>query len=308
MSRFESIKQRGNMPQRSLPWAISIGVHLLIAVIGLFVAWSTASPGPKKVIVPLTTFAGDVVAEDLELPEDFELSVSSEQQQTAEAIDVAPADPPDMLEIKRESPLSAIDVEVSLPLPPGTTTDRPELAVQLFGVGGNARTVVFLVDASGSLVDALPEVIAELSRSIRKLSNEQRFTVIFFQGGRVIQVPVPHQGLKRATADAKRAVIRWIALDSGNIRATGSTSPIVALEQAIKLKPELIFVMSDDFRGIGDTAASQRDMLRRVASAVGKQNLAINTIEFNDADRAGILRRIAEQHGGTYKHVGDPLR
>ncbi len=299
---------RNRFSSLSLPWIVSIAVHIAIAVIGMFVVWSSTTQKPDKVIVPLTRFTGDVVAENLADPQDTEIAVIHERVQTAEPVEVATAEPPDLLAIDNDAPLSAIDIEVALPLPPGTTTDRPELSVELFGVGGNARTVVFVVDASGSLLDVLPQVINELARSIRQLSTEQRFTVIFFQGGRVIHVPVPHAGLKRATADAKRAVIRWIALDSGNIRAAGSTNPLIALEAAIKLKPELIFVMSDDFRGAGDTPQTQRAMLQRVARAVGDTNLAINTIEFNDIDRSGVLRRIAERHGGTYKHVGDPLQ
>ena len=65
------------------------------------------------------------------------------------------------------------------------------------------RRQVYLVDASGSLIDTLPFVLRELQQSISKLSDQQKFTVIFFQG-KDVGLKVPPS--RRATADVKQSV------------------------------------------------------------------------------------------------------
>ncbi len=130
------------------------------------------------------------------------------------------------------------------------------------GTGGNARKLVYLVDASGSLIDTLPFVIRELQRSIGQLSDKQAFTVIFFQGDDAIEVP-PF-GLKRATADAKQAVIQWVDPKAGNITPMNQSNPV----KAIREKSGSRYQARPDVHPVGQHHR-QRDLPGRSAAAAG---------------------------------------
>jgi hypothetical protein len=53
----------------------------------------------------------------------------------------------------------------------------------------NARRIVYIIDASGSMIRSLQIVIKELARSIDALSTQQRFGVVFFQSDDAVIVP-----------------------------------------------------------------------------------------------------------------------
>ena len=123
---------------------------------------------------------------------------------------------------------------------------------QFFGVGGNAKKIIYVVDASGSLIDTFPFVIMELKRSISELKDAQSFTVIFFQGEDHIEVPPPR--LKKATSENKLKVIEWVDPASGNVIPTGLSNPVKAITRALQYQPELIFLLSDNIPNPGHYA------------------------------------------------------
>src|SRR5438045_5294965 len=51
------------------------------------------------------------------------------------------------------------------------------------GVGGNARTVAFVCDASGSMMGKMSSLKVELKKAVDGLKPVQGFNVIFFQEG-----------------------------------------------------------------------------------------------------------------------------
>ena len=114
----------------------------------------------------------------------------------------------------------------------GTTSGSGSgISAKFYGSGGNARKIIYVIDASGSLIDTLPFVINELKRSISQLSSKQEFTVIFFQSGTAIEVPP--RGWKTATSEVKQKVADWITLENGNIIPQGSTNPIQADRKSV---------------------------------------------------------------------------
>lgn len=177
---------------------------------------------------------------------------------------------------------------------------------KFFGSGGNARKVVYLVDASGSLIDTLPFVIAELKRSIGELSDAQTFTVIFFQGTQVIEPPPA--GMRKATTDKRQAVIQWIDPKAGNIVPMGLAQPVEALKRALSYKPDLLFILSDNITGQGVYEVDQKRLLAEIQAA-NRGGTKINTIQFLYPDRLsangmkGTLELISEKSGGTYKFL-----
>jgi hypothetical protein len=176
---------------------------------------------------------------------------------------------------------------------------------KFFGSGGNARKVVYLVDASGSLIDTLPFVIKELKRSISELSDAQSFSVIFFQDMDVIEAP-PAGQLKKATTEKRQQIITW--LDSGSVIPKGSSQPVEALKKALSYKPDLLFILSDNITGRGRYEVDQKNLLKAIQLA-NRGGTKINTIQFLYPDRLseigmkGTLEQISDQSGGVYKFL-----
>lgn len=184
--------------------------------------------------------------------------------------------------------------------------DGPAGPAEIFNVGRNTRSVVYVVDASGSLVDTMPFVIDGLQRSIGKLDEQQRFAVLFFQRGMVIEVPVPSRGLKPATAAAREAAADWIDLANGNIVPRGTSDPVPAIRLAVAYKPDEIVLLSDNITGKGRHAIEQADLLAAIQAETarrGAERTKISTIQFLQPDALGTMEKIAEQYGGTYRFI-----
>jgi len=139
------------------------------------------------------------------------------------------------------------------------------------------------------------------------LNEAQAFTVIFFQGDKAIEAPP--RGLKKATPQTKQRVMEWIDPISGNIiPAGGDTDPVPALKQALRYKPQLLFMLSDNITGRGKYELIQKSFI----AEVNKANVAatkINTIQFLYPDPLtrygfkGTLELVAGESGGIYKFV-----
>ena len=179
---------------------------------------------------------------------------------------------------------------------------------RFFGVGGNARRLVYLIDASGSLMDTLDFVILELKRSINDLNPQQSFTVIFFQGGEQPKEVPATRGIRPATPEIKLKVIEWIDRDAGNVFPKLSADPIPALKLALQYHPQLVFILSDNITGRGRYEVDQRRLLREIERA-NKGQTAINTIQFiyrDTLESYGLkptMEEIADRNGGLYKFV-----
>ena len=171
-----------------------------------------------------------------------------------------------------------------------------------FGTGGNAKRIVYLVDASGSLIDTLPFVILELKRSIGQLSEKQTFTVFFFSGSGVIEIVPPR--MQRADDRVKRERITWMDSSRGNVIPLGSGDASKALEQALQYKPQLLYLLSDNITGEGIYEKDQRRLLKSIAES-NKTGTKINTIQFIYPDKLpqGTLELIAKGTGGEYKFL-----
>ena len=166
------------------------------------------------------------------------------------------------------------------------------------------RRVVFVLDASDSLAASMPLAVDRLHGLIESLGDEDAFTVLVYQGRGVVEVPP--RGLKPATPKAAEYVVNWLKPESGNVRPAGYSNPVAALQQAMSVKPDDIFLISAQLCG------SEGDALTASALLAGVQKLArdprtrIHGIELFQRDPHRVLQRLAEQYGGTYQHVPDP--
>ncbi len=284
-----------------LPWAISLLLHLGIAMLAFFVVWSAAVEEEEDEIIPEARMLNDEPSELLVYSENLEVTATTDIPREIETQTVAKGDPLSALNTDTASDLALIGVTGSKALPAGSRIGKDPFGVGMYGVGGNARTIVYCVDASGSLVDTLPFVIDELKSSLRKLVPEQRFSVIFFQADEAIY---PFSGLRPATPETITQVSNW--MDSDELIPHGSSNPKKALTIALSYRPDLIYILSDNITGKGQYAIDQKELLELISQTRdrrGAANTRINTIQFLYPDPLETLKKIAEEHSGRYRFV-----
>jgi hypothetical protein len=113
---------------------------------------------------------------------------------------------------------------------------------EFFGLGGSApgvRSIVYVVDRSGSMVDTFNHVRAELKRSISALRRSQKFHVIFFNSGEPLESP-PARLINAIDANKEEFFTFLAGVEPG-----GGTKPERALRQALALEPDLLYLLSD---------------------------------------------------------------
>ena len=169
----------------------------------------------------------------------------------------------------------------------------------VFPIPRSARTVVYVCDASGSMIQTFGTLKAELAKAVTGLKAVQGFNVIFFQDEKARSLA--SDGVILATPENQRKAFTFLEDTS----AGGTTNPIPAIETAFKSKPQVVFLLTDaDFP---DNAA--------VLSAIRRLNAAkqtkVNTIVFTSGDAAddlsqgfvNLMKAIAQENGGTFRVV-----
>ncbi len=289
------------------PWLISLAVHAAIVVLAMFIVWAAVQKKVKKKepIIPIAKFSKQPGA-PLSMQTTTRISSTSSSRRTVTKSETKTVN----LTSKVKADNSLIGVAGGTsgkanPFGAGVGSGGPFNA-GFFGSGGNAKNIAYLVDASGSLIDTFPFVIAELKRSINELSEAQAFAVVFFQGDKAYS---PWQGLRKASAANKKAAMLWIDPSSDKIRPAGAdTNPIPALKQALRYKPQLLFLLSDNITGRQKYEINQKTLVTEVRKA-NVAGTKINTIQFLYPDPLeqygfkGTLELIARESGGLFKFV-----
>jgi hypothetical protein len=170
----------------------------------------------------------------------------------------------------------------------------PGLGAGFFGSKGEGRTFVFVVDMSGSMYgQRFERAKAELIRSINKLKPEQKFYVFFFNDRTYPMFePRPAKDLVPANPGNKQKAARWIRSRA----ASSTTNPNMAIQQALEMKPDVIFLLTD---GELDDPGLVRSMIRERNST----GVTIHTIAFENPEGGESLKAIAEDNKGTYRFV-----
>jgi hypothetical protein len=178
--------------------------------------------------------------------------------------------------------------------------------MQFCGVEGGGNHFVYLVDSSGSMGEAFNSARRELLASIELLTPEQKFYVVFFdEVSDYMRLSDPNQDEPRsvyATPENKAKLRRWamqISMDRGK-------APNDPLRFALKLKPDVIFLLSD-----GEFPQSIEDLLTEenaVSNLFGDSRLIsiVHTIGYFSKEGESRMRRIAEENQGQYRHVPKP--
>jgi hypothetical protein len=162
---------------------------------------------------------------------------------------------------------------------------------EVFGVGGlpGAKSIVYVVDRSGSMDPVGDFMKTELSKAVNKLVSTQKFNVIWFSEG---DPYVLATNLVAATEENKSRLFKFLQ----DVKLQGSTDPRSALFKALDLKPELIYILTD--------GNFEPEFVEQVTKKnVGK--IRINAIGFvlPGGEGHGNLQKITEQNRGKFKAI-----
>ena len=167
---------------------------------------------------------------------------------------------------------------------------------QFFGARDHAHSFAYVIDCSGSMAtrNSLDIAKREMLASVNQLPPDAQFAVIFYNlQTRMLSDPQGRKGLMTATTTNKARVQTQME----TISPLGGTDHMFALREALKLKPEVIFFLTDaDLMTNGDVD----EILTEVGSA------RIQAIEFGRGMVLGQrtpLGRLATTTGGSYLYI-----
>jgi hypothetical protein len=185
-------------------------------------------------------------------------------------------------------------------LPPGSSPDDryaydgldwsdipPWRQTSFFGIRARGQFFVFVLDQSGSMIDddRLTRAKIELRRSVYALQPPQRFEVIFYNDQ---ATPMPGGPLPRpADQQTKDQLTTWLRL----IDPDGETNPRAAIAQAISLRPDAVFLLSDGEFPDGTVEA---------VANLNTRKIPIHCVDLTGGQAGDHLQRIARDSGGRY--------
>lgn len=178
--------------------------------------------------------------------------------------------------------------------------------IEFCGIEGGGNHFVYLVDSSKSMGRAFQSARAELLNSIGALKSDQRFYVVFFDAEpdymRIKNADTDEPTSLEASDDNKAALHRW----ASGIKMDNGRAPDLPLRFALRLKPDVIFLLSD-----GEFPQQIEDLLNQenyTENLFGdRQRISIvHTIGYHSQQGEQRMRRIAEQNGGQYRYVPKP--
>jgi len=313
------------------PWVFSIAVHLLLVLVAVLVVWTTVVPDEE--------------------PGDYSAEMTLVESPTFEPVDVTSrddvSDPSSSPTTSLTAPPATVTPElvgmdagsVEFMLPPGELPGDQGQNQGPWGENdgkpsrpldpGNGKRVVFVIDASGSLIDTFPLVLAELRESLVMMGrnydrqiedrgqSDYAFAVLFFRNGEVIEMVDRSGGLgpgmKAPDQRNIAASLRWLAPSRSNIAPGGSTSPMPAIEMALRFRPDTVVLLSDNITGTGVYGLDPEAFLDAVIDARGDRNVVFHTVQFLYPDpaesygQAGTLSRLSEMTGGHYMFADEEM-
>lgn len=309
-------------PLKIGPWALSILLHAALVALALMWVWREKPQTSRQPVIPTATLSamtgGPAIAPDHKLTDampavdmdslmqpQFDQLPGLDTQSGIPAMDTASLLAPVMSPVE-VTQTKRVTVTRTNPFA-GIMPHALEPVAAFFGVAGNAQNVVYVVDASGSLVDTLPYVLVELRRSILRLAEQQRFTVLFFQGNDLLEIPPT--GLRQATAINQQRATQWISPDAGHLFAKGRSNPLPALQKALGYEPDIVFLLTDNLAAQQSGVTDDKTLLKQIHQAnTGKA--AIHTIQFlykdvtgEQTDTVPLLKQLAQQNDGQYTFV-----
>jgi len=178
----------------------------------------------------------------------------------------------------------------------------PGARTGIFGLEARGNRFVYVFDRSASMAepDGRPLAAAkeELLASLADLGESQQFHLVFYNERPTVFAPAAGRGRPIFASDENRADARRFV---EGIAAAGGTRHYEAIAAALKLAPDVVFVLTDG--AVEDDLAE--DELGWLARAAGAARILV--VQFGgDGRRSPRLARLADGTGGGYKVVAVP--
>ena len=311
-----------------LPFATSLILHLsliLIVVVFFKVAPSIIKAVKEQIIVPDAAMVNDAPVGGVQNP-----GLGSDPNRAAAQDKVESADSSGLNDKKTESLTQSLaggggdtsDNVISLgvhmggPIGQGTGTGSGEGGTlspfgvpggggglgpksPFMGISGNGRRIVYLVDASGSMLSVFPRVKEELMASISHLQPVQAFNVIVFHDEDANMATMSRGGLLMANPDNKIAAGKF----TDEQGAMGGTDPVPAIKLAFSQKPDLVYVLTDGFDNV-ESFQAIIDLFHNSNVGHAKVN-AIMLKSRDDPQLEHVLQAITDDAKGTFKIIDE---
>jgi hypothetical protein len=171
----------------------------------------------------------------------------------------------------------------------------------LFGIQAEGVKFVYVLDHSGSMGGdsdgkALAAAKAELLASLAKLEDVHQFQIVVYnERPRLFNPTGQASRLSFGTEQNKAEVRRFLT----TVEAEGGTDHMAALAMAIRMHPDVIFLLTD----ADEPKLKARDLARLERLGLG---IVIHTVEFGTGpqkDAEDFLVKIARQSGGEHAYV-----
>lgn len=164
-----------------------------------------------------------------------------------------------------------------------------------FGAESTARTIVYVLDCSGSMNTAhnsewktrFRRLKAEMVKSIGSMNSNQQFYIMFFNDQ---TIRMPARWLQPATPDAKQRYLKWM-IDQP---ARGFTDPRGSLQYALLLKPDVMYFLTDG----AFSPRVQQDLMKIQQSVT-----VIHTFAFGNRVSEIVLKKVAASNRGKYHYI-----
>ncbi len=164
---------------------------------------------------------------------------------------------------------------------------------EFFGLAAEGDRYVYVVDCSGSMSgERFEAATREIVRSTRELLPEQEFYVIFFsdEAYPMFSPASAESGMLKAVPGNLNKLAEWV--DDFSVK--GGTDPSDAMDLALRLKPDVVFMLTDG----GFSSAVATEVEQKNTSGA-----AIFTVAFKSRSGETLLHRIANENSGKYHFV-----
>ena len=278
---------------------ITTVVHLVILL--LLALWIFPSDKPRDVLIMSQSNQDAEPFAEIEVQEiskDLTPQINPNEPVPLEALEVE-LDVTETMEAVTESPLKSSMEFIALNAVSQTESlnaskgEAGKNMVLFCGVHGYGQRVIYIVDRSSSMAGGRINLLkAEMIRSLQGMTKKQYYT-IFAYNTMHVQMPTDpayneDRGLVSADGSLGMASY-WIRA----LQAGGGTNPASAVVQALKLNPDVIFLLSD----------GEFSLTPELAVAIRKsgKEIPIHTIAFQTFGNLPSLVNIAKSTGGKYR-------
>jgi hypothetical protein len=173
----------------------------------------------------------------------------------------------------------------------------PTAQLSLFGsASAVGRSFVFVIDRSQSMggegLGAISAAAKELTVQLEQLTAEQKFQVVAYNQS----VALLDRDLIPADETNKQRLVRFVA----DTAAYGQTEHLRGLLAALKLKPEIIFLLTD-----GGEPLLDNTQLRSIRESAGGRT-SIHCLHFGRGpapEGEHFLQRLAAENRGSYVYI-----